>query len=54
MASVESIAGQVVADYICCDKRDWDRDLFPTVSGLHETSGADSTIDVGRLALEVR
>ena len=34
MASVESIAGQVVADYICCDKRDWDQDLFPTASGL--------------------
>ena len=34
MASVESIAGQVVADHIYCDKRDWDWDLFPTASGL--------------------
>ena len=54
MASVESIAGQVVADYICCDKRDWDRDLFPTASGLQEISGADSTTDVDCLALAVR
>ena len=54
MASVESIAGQVVADYIYCDNRDWDWDLFPTASGLQEASGADSAIDAGRLALGVR
>ena len=54
LASVESIAGQVVADYILCDKRDWDWDLFPTASGLQEASGADSTIDACRLALGVR
>ena len=54
MASVESIAGQVVADRICCDFCDGDRDTFPTASGLQEASGADSTIDAGRLALGVR
>ena len=54
LASVESIAGQVVADYIYCDKRDWDRDLFPTASGLQEISGADATTDADCLALGVR
>ena len=54
MASVESIAGQVVADYIDCGFFGGDRDTFPTASGLQEASGADSTIGVGRLALGVR
>ena len=51
---MESLAGQVVADHIGCDERDWDWDSFPTVSCLYVISGADSTIDVGRLAPEVR
>ena len=54
LASVESIAGQLVADYIYCDKRDWDWDLFPTASGLQEASGAYSTTDADCLALGVR
>ena len=54
LASVESLAGQLVADHIYCDTRDWDWDLFPTASGLQEALGADSTIDADRLALGVR
>ena len=53
LASVESLTGQLVVDYIYCDERDGNWDLFPTASGLQEALGADSTIDAGRLALGV-
>ena len=54
LASVESIAGQVVADYIYCDERDGIGARSRRPPSLKDASGTDATIDAGCLALGVR